>query len=325
MTPAPPDAPPPGAVCGDGVASVDALYACAAGGRLSGASLCGDSEEADQGVAGAAPRARRVERVGGTSGGVMPRPGRRRAEGPAARVSAGRACPCRRRRAARRASHAPHGRLSACRFGTIRQPVIVVCVFAMRRSSDIGRVPYIAMVASIRRVASIGRVASRLGESVPSVAEGVRPPRRAGRAGRDTLRLPSVWRAWCAACRFGTIRQPIIVVCVFAMRRSSRHRDRYLHRDRYIRHIRLDRCIRYIRLDRYIRRESGVSAGRVCRGGDPPAARRPVAARVSLGGEWSPAPRRRRGGRRAPAPLEPPLNSRLTAAPIMPYNSSYNA
>ena len=150
-----------------------------------------------------------------------PRPGRRRAEGPTARVSAGRACPCRRRRAARRASHAPHGRLSACRFGTIRQPVIVVCVFAMRRSSDIGMVPYIAMVASIWRVASIGRVASRLGESVPSVAEGVRPPRRAGRPGRDTLRLPSVWRAWCAACRFGTIRQPIIVVCVFAMRRSS--------------------------------------------------------------------------------------------------------
>ena len=67
MTPAPPDAPPPGAVCGDGVASVDALYACAAGGRLSGASLGGDSEEADQCVEGAAPRARRVERVGGTS------------------------------------------------------------------------------------------------------------------------------------------------------------------------------------------------------------------------------------------------------------------
>ena len=177
---------------------------------------------------GAAPRARRVERVGGTSGGVRPRPGRRRAEGPAARVSAGRACPCRRRRAARRASHAPHGRLSACSVGTIRQPVIVVCVFAMRRSSDIGMVTYIAMVtyigmvtdiamvacigmvpsiamvASIWRVASIGRVASRLGESVPSVAEGVRPPRRAGRAGRDTLRLPSVWRAWCAACRVGT-------------------------------------------------------------------------------------------------------------------------
>ena len=56
MTPAPPDAPPTGAVCGAGVASVDALYDCAAGGRLSGASLGGDSEEADQGVAGAAPR-----------------------------------------------------------------------------------------------------------------------------------------------------------------------------------------------------------------------------------------------------------------------------
>ena len=90
MTPAPPDAPPTGAVCGAGVASVDALYDCAAGGRLSGAYLCGDSEEADQCVEGAAPLARRVERVGGTSGGVMPRPGRRRAEGPAARVSAGR-------------------------------------------------------------------------------------------------------------------------------------------------------------------------------------------------------------------------------------------
>ena len=65
------------------------------GGRpaLSGASGGGASEEADQGVAGAPPRARRVERVGGTSGGVMPRPGRRRAEGPAARVSAGRSWP----------------------------------------------------------------------------------------------------------------------------------------------------------------------------------------------------------------------------------------
>ena len=58
MTPAPPpDAPPPGAVCGDGVAAVDALYACAAGGRLSGASVCGDNEEADQCVEGAAPLA----------------------------------------------------------------------------------------------------------------------------------------------------------------------------------------------------------------------------------------------------------------------------
>ena len=55
VTPAPPDAPPPGAVCGDGVAAGDARYACAAGGRLSGASLGGASEEADQGVAGAAP------------------------------------------------------------------------------------------------------------------------------------------------------------------------------------------------------------------------------------------------------------------------------
>ena len=194
VTPAPPDAPPPGAVCGDGVASVDALYACAAGGRRSGASVCGDSEEADHGVEGAAPRARRVERVGGTSGGVRPRPGRRRAEGPAARVSAGRACPCRRRRAARRASHAPHGRLSACSVGTIRQPVIVVCVFAMRRSSDIGMVTYIAMVtdiamvACIAMVASIWRVAS-IGESgvsagrVCPVCRGGGPPAAACRPG----------------------------------------------------------------------------------------------------------------------------------------------
>ena len=41
---------------------------------LSGASGGGASEEADQGVAGAAPRARRVERVGGTSGGVHAAP-----------------------------------------------------------------------------------------------------------------------------------------------------------------------------------------------------------------------------------------------------------
>ena len=37
-----------------------------------GRPVCGDNEEADQCVEGAAPRARRVERVGGTSGGVMP-------------------------------------------------------------------------------------------------------------------------------------------------------------------------------------------------------------------------------------------------------------
>ena len=48
MTPAPPDAPPPGAVCGDGVASVDDRYDCAAGGRLS------------LGRPGAAPARRRV-------------------------------------------------------------------------------------------------------------------------------------------------------------------------------------------------------------------------------------------------------------------------
>ena len=170
------------------------------------------------------PWARRVERVGGTSGGVRPRPGRRRAEGPAARVSAGRACPCRRRRAARRASHAPHGRLSACRVGTIRQPVIVVCVFAMRRSSDIGMVTYIAMVTDIangrlhwdgsfhcdggfhleggldrERGVSAGRVCP--------VCRGGGPPAAAGRPGGSRH------------------AQPIIVVCVFAMRRSSRHRE----------------------------------------------------------------------------------------------------
>ena len=52
-----------------------------------GRPVCGDNEEADQCVEGAAPRARRVERVGGTSGGVMPRPGRPR--GGRARVVVG--------------------------------------------------------------------------------------------------------------------------------------------------------------------------------------------------------------------------------------------
>ena len=152
---------------------------------------------------------------------------------------------------------------------------------------------YIAMVASIRWiVTSIWRVASRLGESVPSVAEGVRPPRRAGRAGRDTLRLPSVWRAWCAwrlgwaslsrrgsACRAATV--PCGTRPPHAPARPSPRAER----------------------------RAGGRWPPVCR----------------WGGEWSPAPRRRRGGRRAPAPLEQPLNSRLTAAPIMPYNSSYSA
>ena len=105
-----------------------------------------------------------------TSGGVMPRPGRRRAEGPAARVSAGRACPCRRRRAARRASHAPHGRLSAGSVGTIRQPVIVVCVCAMRRSLDIGMVTSIGMVTDIAMVACIAMV-TYIG-MVPYILEG---------------------------------------------------------------------------------------------------------------------------------------------------------
>ena len=200
MTPAPPDAPPTGAVCGDGVESGDDLYDCAAGGRLSGASVGGDSEEADQCVEGAAPLARRVERVGGTSGGVMPRPGRRRAEGPAARVSAGRSwpvsssCPSSSSRGpscvTRATPRAPltvglqlreHPSADHLRVRVRHAAILCVCVFAMRRSSDIGMVTSIAMVTSIGMVASIGRVASRPGESVPSVAEGIRPPPSRGR------------------------------------------------------------------------------------------------------------------------------------------------
>ena len=189
---------------------------------------------------------------------------------------------------------------------------------------------------------------------------GPRYRRGRGRAARAAP-CPAGRRRWCAACRFGTIRQPIIVVCVFAMRRSSRHLEGHLHLDRYIRldryihldrytrlnrYIRLDRCIRYIRLDRYIRLESGVSAGRVCRGGDPPPAvplapapgfcphgprepgvgpadgARPLCRGL---GEWSSAPRRRRGWRRAPRAPAVPMNSRFTAAPIVPYNSIYSA
>ena len=163
VTPAPPDAPPPGEVCGDGVASVDDRYACAAGGRLS------------LGRPGAAPARRRVRAW------RAPRPGLAVWSAWAARLAASgrapvaggprdrpRGCPrggrgpcrrrVRRRRAARRASHAPHGRLSACSVGTIRQPVIVVCVFAMRRSSDIGMVTSIAMVTYIGMVTDIAMV-----------------------------------------------------------------------------------------------------------------------------------------------------------------------
>ena len=114
VTPAPPDAPPTGEVCGDGVASVDDRYECAAGGRLS------------LGRPGAAPARRRIRAW------RAPRPGlavwsawaARRAASGRASVAGGprdrpRGCPrggrgpCRRRvrrrrRAARRASHAPH-------------------------------------------------------------------------------------------------------------------------------------------------------------------------------------------------------------------------
>ena len=110
VTPAPPDAPPPGEVCGDGVASVDDRYECAAGGRLS------------LGRPGAAPARRRIRAW------RAPRPGlavwsawaARLAVSCRAPVAGGprdrpRGCPrggrgpCRRRRrAARRASHAPH-------------------------------------------------------------------------------------------------------------------------------------------------------------------------------------------------------------------------
>ena len=192
--------------------------------------------------------------------------------------SAATACPCRRRRAARRASHAPHGRLSAGSVGIIRQLVIVVCVCAMRRSSDIGMVPsiamvtdiamvaciamvtyiamvpYIAMVASIWRVASIGRVASRLGESVPSVAEGIRPPPSRGRP------------------------RPASVLTGRARRASGRRTGPA-------------RCVAGGGIG--LLRHAGVEAG--C----APHARRPS--------------------------LEQPLNRRVTAAPIMPYNSRYKA
>ena len=97
--------------------------------------------------------------------------------------------------------------------------------------TDIWMITSIGMVTSIGRVASIGSVASRPGESVPSIAEGIRLPR-----GDRALRDPPASRA---------------------------------------------------RASVPARRASG---------------RRTGAARVSLGGEWSPAPRRRRGWRRAPAP-----------------------
>ena len=94
-----------------------------------------------------------------------------------------------------------------------------------------------------------------------------------------------------------------------------RHRDGSLH------------------LDRYIRLESGVSAGRVCRGVDPPAARPSPRAESRAGGRWPPVCRwggigllRHADGEAGGAPrppLEQPLYSRFTAAPIMPYKSRY--
>ena len=59
--------------------------------------------------------------------------------------------------------------------------------------------------------------------------------------------------------------------------------------------IRLPRGDRGLRDPPASRARASVPASRA-------SGRRTVAARVSLGGEWSPAPRRRRGWRRAPAP-----------------------
>ena len=218
MTPAPPDAPPTGAVCGDGVASVDARYACAAGGRLSGASVCGDSEEADLISAWRAPRpglavwsawaARRAASGRApVAGGPRDRP-RGCPRGGRARVVVVARPVVRHTRPTADCRPAASGpfvsRSSSCACSPCGDPqtsgwlLTLRWLQTLRMVACIGMVPSIAMVASIWRVASIGRVASRLGESVPSVAEGVRPPRRAGRAGRDTLSRSS--SCACSPC-----------------------------------------------------------------------------------------------------------------------------
>ena len=71
--------------------------------------------------------------------------------------------------------------------------------------------------------------------------------------------------------------------------------------------IRLPRGDRALRDPPASRARASVPASRA-------SGRRTVAARVSLGGDWSPAPRRRRGWRRAPAPLEQPLYRRADHA-----------
>ena len=113
-----------------------------------------------------------------------------------------------------------------------------------------------------------------------------------------------------------------------------RHREGHFH------------CDGHLHCDGGLDRESGVSAGRVrpvCRGGDPAAAvpwapapgfcpHGPPAPGVGPAdgarplcrgrGEWSSAPRRRRGWRRAPRAPAVPRHRRVTAAPIVPDNYS---
>ena len=131
-----------------------------------------------------------------------------------------------------------------------------------------------------------------------------------------------------------------------------RHRDRCLHLgryirlDRYIRHIRL--VVAYVWIVTYVWRVAsrpGESVPSVAEGIRPPPSRgrpRPEAgphgprapgvgpadgARpVCRGrGEWSSAPRRRRGWRRAPCAPAVPFCPLLPAAPILPHNYSYEA
>ena len=336
VTPAPPDAPPTGAVCGDGVAAVDDLYDCAAGGRLSGASVCGDNEEADQCVEAAAPRARRVERVGSNvwrrhaaprspAGRGTGRAGVRGAGVPVSSSSRGPSCVTRAPRptvglqrrdhssAGHRRVRVRHAAILRHRDGYFHWDGYRHCDGRLHCDGHLhwdgslhsggwprsgewrlgwASLSRLSRRGSARRGVPAGRVATR-SVSRPSGAPGVRPAASG----------PSVSRSSSCACApcgdpldIGRVTYIWIVAYVtydwivtYVWRVASRLGESVAEG------IRLPRGDRALRDPPASRARASVPASRA-------SGRRTGAARVSLGGEWSPAPRRRRGWRRAPAP-----------------------
>ena len=259
MTPAPPDAPPTGAVCGDGVAAVDVRYACAAGGRLSGASLGGDSEEADRSVRGG-------RRAPGSPCGARGRNVWRRHAAP--RSPAGRGT----------------GRAGVRGAGVAR--VVVVARPVVRHTRP---------TADCRPAAS-GPFVSRSSSCACSPCG---DPQTSG------WLLPLRWLltlGWLQTLRWSLALRWFLTLRWFLALRWSLPSG-WWPRSGEWRLVRASPS-RRSRRGPAPRRPVGARARRRVLTGPARRAsgRRTVAARVSLGGEWSSAPQRRRGWRRAPAP-----------------------